>query len=184
MPIKNARGAISSIDHPLEGGEEIVIDETHRLAVMDTPGHTAAHLCLLLLKNGEPEAVFTGDTLFNAGVGNCYNGGDPETLYGTIKKWFTALPDSVRVYPGHEYLGNNLGFTLKYWPSNRAAENLLKDYQAVNRDKVFFVADMGKEREINSFLQTDRKEIVDRLNMAGRDEKQVFLRLRELRDQW
>ena len=31
-----------------------------------------------------PPALFSGDTLFNAGAGNCHNGGDPVALYETF----------------------------------------------------------------------------------------------------
>ena len=49
---------------------------------MDTPGHTMCHICLR--SHTDQPALFSGDTLFNAGAGNCHNGGDPGELYTTF----------------------------------------------------------------------------------------------------
>ncbi|MGZ3809969.1 MAG: MBL fold metallo-hydrolase, partial [Bacteriovorax sp.] len=96
------------------------------LLALDTPGHTMSHVCLLLEKNARPFAIFTGDCFFNAGVGNCHNGGDPEVLYETICNVFEKLSDDVLVYPGHEYLKRNLEFTQFYEPDNVAAKEFLE----------------------------------------------------------
>src|SRR5712675_192233 len=48
----------------------------------------------------------------NAGAGNCHNGGNPEDLYATFVAQLAKLPDATRVYPGHDYIENNLRFTL------------------------------------------------------------------------
>ena len=181
---QNAWGKIESVDYFLKKGDEIEIDEEHKFVVMDTPGHTFAHLCLLVLKNEVPLAVFTGDTLFNAGVGNCYNGGNPAVLYQTIEEQFLTLPDNVLVYPGHEYLENNLLFTLHYWPSNSKAQNKYNEYKMVDPDKTFFVTTLGEEKEINLFLAPCKKDFIDNLGHGLKNYKQVFLKLRELRDTW
>ena len=55
--------------------------------------------------------TFSGDTLFNAGAGNCHNGGHPEELYETFSRQLDALGEDTLVYPGHDYLSNNLAFT-------------------------------------------------------------------------
>lgn len=177
-------GKIPKVQGFLEDGDEIAVDSKHCLRAMDTPGHTHAHLCLLLLKNDTPCAIFTGDTLFNAGVGNCYNGGNPEILYETICHRFMSLPDDILVYPGHEYLGRNLDFTLRYWPSNDWARKLREDYRKSNPDRIFFVTTMGEEKEINPFLRTGEQEILDNIGLGPVSEKQVFLTLRELRNRW
>ena len=72
-------------------------------------------------------ALFSGDTLFNAGAGNCHNGGNPEELYATFVDQLAKLPDDTRVYPGHDYIENNLRFTLAREPDNAAAKALLPE---------------------------------------------------------
>ena len=87
---------------------------------LDTPGHTRAHLCLYGEAAGDaPPALFSGDTLFNAGAGNCIHGGDPLLLYETFSGRLSQLPATTRVFPGHEYLLRNLDFTLDREPSNQ-----------------------------------------------------------------
>ena len=62
--------------------------------------------------------MFSGDTLFNAGAGNCHNGGHPAELFETFEKQLNALGDNTLIYPGHDYLLNNLAFTLDREPDN------------------------------------------------------------------
>ncbi len=67
--------------------------------------------------------LFCGDTLFNAGAGNCHGGGHPDALYDTFATQLARLPDDTRVYPGHEYMARNLEFTLDREPGNDDAQN-------------------------------------------------------------
>ena len=66
---------------------------------------------------------------FNAGVGHCRSG-DPNVLYNTFSTKIAALPDKTRVYPGHEYMDNNLGFTLDREPDNEVARELKEELTA------------------------------------------------------
>jgi glyoxylase-like metal-dependent hydrolase (beta-lactamase superfamily II) len=58
-----------------------------------TPGHADDHVSFVI---GE-ELVATGDVLFRDAVG----GGDLETVRHSVMEVLLALPDSVRVLPGH-----------------------------------------------------------------------------------
>src|SRR3982751_1569311 len=111
-----AASAIGGVDRGLARGDVIKVGRTVELEVLDTPGHTRAHVCLLA--HGDAPALFCGDTLFNAGAGNCHNGGDPGLLYETFVNQLAKLPDGTRVYPGHEYMARNLAFTLDREPGN------------------------------------------------------------------
>jgi glyoxylase-like metal-dependent hydrolase (beta-lactamase superfamily II) len=65
--------------------------------VLHTPGHTPGGISLL----GDG-VVFSGDTLFNFGVGRTdMPGGDHETLMDSIITKLMTLPDDIIVYPGH-----------------------------------------------------------------------------------
>lgn len=149
-----------------------------------TPGHTMSHLCFLLKNQGRPHALFTGDCFFNAGVGNCHNGGDPAVLYETISTLFSTWPDDLLIYPGHEYLKRNLLFTLHCEPSNQKAQDFLKKIEPLNLDEVFFINTMKTEREINTFLRLDHPVIKQTLKCEAADSKQVFFTLREWRNKW
>jgi glyoxylase-like metal-dependent hydrolase (beta-lactamase superfamily II)/rhodanese-related sulfurtransferase len=81
------------------------------LRFQETPGHTPESICILLFdrtKGEEPQAVFTGDTLFIGDVGRPdLAGGAGSTeelagkLYDSLHQKLLALPDSVTVYPAH-----------------------------------------------------------------------------------
>ncbi|TGL59598.1 hydroxyacylglutathione hydrolase family protein [Leptospira sarikeiensis] len=162
------------------------------LEVLYTPGHTFAHICLLQMENGTPVSVFTGDTIFNSGVGNCTRGGDPSTLYETVLKEFQTLPGSVRLYPGHDYMKNNLRFSLSIDPKNEAASKALAKVEGLKDDVEFWTTNFSEERTFNPFfLIFDPKEnlISGIRNKSGSptlpsDPKTLFISLRSLRDKW
>jgi hydroxyacylglutathione hydrolase len=179
----NGQGKIPGLSRTLAAGEKISLDSGVELQVLDTPGHTFAHLCFLVLEDSEVKAVFTGDTLFNAGVGHCRSG-DAEVLYQTISQQFHCLPDNVIVYPGHEYLENNLRFTLSLEPDNHNAQTWLE--RAIKSDPTIapITTCIGDERLFNSFFRLDSPQIRERLDCQSASEEQVFIALRSKRDNW
>jgi glyoxylase-like metal-dependent hydrolase (beta-lactamase superfamily II) len=73
-------------------------DRIGPFTVMHTPGHTPGSLCLYDEAEG---FLFSGDTLFSRGVGRTdLIGGDGEALARSLDR-LLALPDRVRVFPGH-----------------------------------------------------------------------------------
>ncbi len=84
-------------DRKLHEGDALQVG-TFKLVVLHTPGHTKDGISLL----GD-NVVFTGDTLFAGSVGRTdFIGGSYEELMRSIKTKFLCLPDSFKVYPGHE----------------------------------------------------------------------------------
>ena len=80
----------------LEDGDIIKLGAIS-LKVMHTPGHTPGSISL---QSGH--IVFTGDTLFNNGVGRTdLEYGDEEALSNSIKKKLMTLEDETIIYPGH-----------------------------------------------------------------------------------
>ncbi len=183
---ENGKDKIPGLTHTLAAGELISLTPTAQLKVLDTPGHTFAHLCFLLLENNTEKAVFTGDTLFNAGVGNCHNGGDASVLYQTISQQFATLSDDVIVYPGHDYLDNNLRFTLNLEPSNTIASQWLKKAQLADPQKSPLLTTIADEKQFNSFFRLTNAEIINSLALDSTQPSQetVFIALREKRNKW
>lgn len=182
----NAAGRIDNIDEELREGDIVKIGTSGEFTVMETPGHTPIHISLF--GHTDTPHLLCGDTLFNAGVGHC-RGGDPEMLYETFREKIAVLPDATLVYPGHEYMANNLAFTLDREPDNAAAKDLLEELgdQDPNDAKI---TTLGEERQINTFLRLDSPVVVAGLKERFSDlpdtpdEKSVFLKLRELRNEW
>ena len=183
----NAKTKIPNMDVGLKAGDVVKIGKTVELECLDTPGHTMSHLCIL--SHTDTPALFSGDTLFNAGAGNCHNGGHPEELYETFVKQLANLPDTTRIYPGHDYLSNNLEFTIDREPTNARAKQLLEDTaQQTPHDAL--VTTLALEKEVNTFFRLQNALVIDTLREAfptlpeNPDPKEVFLRLRELRNNW
>ncbi len=182
----NAGNRIANIDEGLREGDVVKIGSSGELQVMETPGHTPIHISLYG-ETDEPH-LLCGDTLFNAGVGHCRSG-DPNVLYQTFSEKISALPDAARVYPGHEYMANNLGFTLDREPDNQAARDLLDELKDQDPDNAK-ITTLGEERQINTFLRLSSPSVVKGLKEKFADlpdtpdEKAVFLKLRELRNEW
>ncbi len=85
-----------SPDRLLGDGDSLDADDLH-FEVLHTPGHTPGCICLL----GEG-VVFSGDTLFNYGIGRTdLPGGDYNQLIESIRTRLMVLPDDTVVYPGH-----------------------------------------------------------------------------------
>ena len=191
---KAAAERIGGVTYGLGDGDLVRVGSSVQLSCLDTPGHTRAHLCLYGEATGDAApALFSGDTLFNAGVGNCIHGGDPALLYESFTGCLAKLPDATRVFPGHEYLQRNLGFTLDREPSNQAASELAQRVGASAEalsGPTAPVLSMGEEKQINVFLRLESAEIIERLSRADGaaaprpTPRMVFLALRELRNRW
>ena len=184
---KNAKDKIAGIARGLSAGDIVRIGRTVELEVLDTPGHTMSHVCLR--SHTEEPALFCGDTLFNAGAGNCHNGGHPEALYETFSEQLAKLPDNTLIYPGHDYIENNLRFTLNREPDNKGAQAMLERTKGQDLNRAY-VSTLGVEREINTFFRLTSPTVIAKLREAfpdlpeKPDRRTVFLRLRELRNRW
>jgi hydroxyacylglutathione hydrolase len=171
----------------LRAGDVIRVGKTVELECLDTPGHTMSHICVM--SHTDKPALFCGDTLFNAGAGNCHNGGHPNELYNSFVNQLSKLPEETLIYPGHDYIARNLGFTLDREPDNGKAKALLPnvEHQDTNRP---LVTTLALEREINTFFRLTSPMVIRRLREAfpdlpdNPDPKTVFLKLRELRNKW
>lgn len=182
-----AGGKIAGMSRGVQAGDLIKVGKTVELECLDTPGHTMCHICLL--SHTEQPALFSGDTLFNAGAGNVHNGGDVNSLYDTFADQLSRLPDNTQVYPGHDYIETNLKFTLAREPENVAAQAMLA--RVAGHDPAnSVVATLGQEKQHNAFFRLTSAQIIARLRESfpelseQPDAKTVFTKLRELRNVW
>ena len=182
-----AAGRISGVDRGVQAGDVIKVGKTVELECLDTPGHTMCHICLR--SHTEEPALFSGDTLFNAGAGNTHNGGDTGALYATFADQLARLPDNTRVYPGHDYIETNLKFTLSREPDNNAARVLLPGVTG-HDPATSIVTTLREEKQHNSFLRLTSPTIIAKLRESfpdlpeQPDPQTVFTRLREMRNKW
>jgi glyoxylase-like metal-dependent hydrolase (beta-lactamase superfamily II)/rhodanese-related sulfurtransferase len=105
--------------HLAKDGEKFSLGNA-TIEVLHTPGHTIESTCYLVRKeDGQPHAVFTGDTLFVGDVGrpdlssgNLNKEELAGMLYDSLRSKILPLPNDVIVYPAHgpgSSCGKNLG---------------------------------------------------------------------------
>jgi hydroxyacylglutathione hydrolase len=118
-----------------------------------------------------------------------HNGGNVDLLFATFVEQLAKLPSTTRVYPGHDYLENNLKFTLSREPDNAAARERLA--QVGGHDPATSaVTTIGEEKRFNTFFRLDSPAVIAKLRESypdlpeQPDARTVFLKLRELRNSW
>ncbi len=184
---KNAANTIPNMSRGVGAGDIVKVGNTVEMECLDTPGHTMTHICLL--SHTDQPALFSGDTLFNAGAGNCHNGGHPKELYETFTMQLEKLNDTTRIYPGHDYLINNLEFTIDREPDNESARQLKEKYENQDPNDAL-VTTLAQERDINTFFRLQSPSVIARLQESfpglsdSPSPEDVFLKLRELRNSW
>lgn len=184
---EQAASRIGGVDVGLAQGDIVRVGRTVEMECLDTPGHTLSHICLFAF--AEEPVLFSGDTLFNAGAGNCHNGGAPERLYDTFVTQLARLPEETQLFPGHDYMARNLQFTLDREPDNADAREML-EVASLHDAEHASVTTIGEEKKVNVFFRLQNPVVIAKLRERfddlpeQPDARTVFLKLRELRNQW
>lgn len=134
---------------PVHDGFELKFGKAS-LRVLETPGHTAESICLVVTdpeKSQAPWAVLTGDTLFIGDVGR------PDLsprhtpaqlaalLYDSLHGKLLTLPDNVLVYPAHG-AGSLCGKNMRAEKSSTIGTERLTNYALQIRSREEFVAQL------------------------------------------
>ena len=81
----------------LQEGDQLTFG-TLTLKVLHTPGHSPGSICLV----SQSHCVFSGDTLFQRGIGRTdLHGGDYAQIKQSIRTKLYTLEDDLVVFPGH-----------------------------------------------------------------------------------
>lgn len=147
--------AIEDIDTPLGDGDQCSV-LGRRFEVIATPGHTLDHIAFFAA--GIPPLLFCGDTLFCGGCGRLFEG-SPEQMFDSLSR-LAALPDDTLIFAAHEYTLANLRFAKAADPDNATLDIFIEHCQQLrDQDRPTLPAHLGKEREINPFLRSDRASL-------------------------
>ena len=104
LVIVPAHAQVSCADRHIDDGEIITLGETFVEAIA-TPGHTNSHMAYLI----NSSRLLTGDALFIRGCGRTdFQSGDAGTLYDSVTQRLFTLPETICVYPGHDYRGHTV----------------------------------------------------------------------------
>lgn len=186
IPLKEAYGA--KVVGPAKDRERIPaidegVDETtnwrfgsHPVRVLEIPAHTRAHIAFVL-----GDAAFTGDTLFAMGCGRLFEG-TPDMMWTSLSK-LMRLPDSTRVFCGHEYTLNNGRFALTLEPGNERLAKRMREVEAARAEgHPTIPSTIGLEKETNPFLRPNSPEIRQSLGLQDANDVAVFAETRRRKD--
>jgi len=124
-----------------------------RIRALETPGHTAESVCLVVTdedesdNTGKPSAVLTGDTLFIGDVGrpDLSSTHTPRQLagllYDSLHEKLLALPDAVKVYPAHG-AGSLCGRAMRAERSSTIGTERLTNYALQIPSREEFIAQL------------------------------------------
>jgi hydroxyacylglutathione hydrolase len=135
--------------------------ECHRntfLRINKTPGHCGNHTALELLVDNKLIAFFSGDCLFNAGIGNVKNGGNLKEMHETIMRLKNELSDETVLYPGHDYIERNLKFNLSITKLHKLDLVKLTEIKNEIEKKGYRFLKIKDELCINPFLKSPNFE--------------------------
>jgi hydroxyacylglutathione hydrolase len=152
--------------------------------VLRTPGHSPDSVCLYLPPSGdEPGDVFTGDTLFVGGCGRLLTR-SPEMMWASLQL-LAALPESTRVFPGHDYTLENYEFAVTVEPDNTRVQSRLEEIRAlVEANKPTVPSTIGLEVATNPFLRAGDPAMKRALGMDGAADLETFAALRLMKDRF
>lgn len=116
------------------------------ITALHTPGHTLESTCYLLKdENGQPNSIFTGDTLFVGDVGrpdlssgNMTSEELAAVLYNSLQEKILPLPEDVIVYPAHGP-GSSCGKSLGAETFSTIAEQKATNYALQPQSQEEFV---------------------------------------------
>ncbi|MBP1852183.1 hydroxyacylglutathione hydrolase [Rhizobium halophytocola] len=169
--------AIPGLDRAMGDGDSFQFGD-YTVNVIETPGHTAGHICYHI---PEAKLLFAADTLFALGCGRLFERPAAD-MWHSLQK-LAALPDDTSVYFGHEYTLSNARFAVTVDPHNEALAARAKEIEALRAEGKFTIpTTIGLEKQTNPFLRPGDPAIREHLDMADKSDEDVFGEIRRLKD--
>lgn len=162
----------------LKDREEFRVSKTESIEAIYTPGHHKDHICYLVKDSSNENYLISGDTIFNCGVGHCkMKGANVDQLFDSIQLLLN-LDEDLIILPSHDYFLTNLKFTKTIEPENKLVDQYLDRVEV----KGAFFTTIKEEKQINPFFRSDI--IKDLSCFKGMTSREVFIKIRSLRDKW
>ena len=162
----------------IELGEQNFAIDKLKFKSLDVPGHTIGHLAFYLETEN---SLFSGDSIMTFGCGRLFEG-TAKQMYESLEK-IKKLPKNTKIFSGHEYSLNNANFALTIEPSNKKVfQRKEKIKQQLKKDLPTVPITLKEELETNPFLRSGVFEIKEKLGLKNHSEKDIFKKIRELRD--
>lgn len=172
------RGSIHDYEHRRIEGQTVAHRNGDRfrfggaeVAILAIPGHTLGAIAFVV-----GDALFSGDTLFLGGCGRVFEGTMP--MMAESMRRLRELPETTRIYCGHEYTLANLRFALTIEPGNAAIADALEEARrSIDAGRPTVPGTLARELATNPFLRFDRPEVAEGLAPDA-----SFARLREAKN--
>ncbi len=167
-------GRIADVDETVGEGDIVRLGELSG-RVLETPGHTAGHICYVF---DSEKLAFVGDTLFSVGCGRVIEG-TMEQMWHSLRK-LRALPDDTAFFCGHEYTQANIRFARTIEPDNPDLQARAREVDALRAaGNPTLPSTIGAEKRTNCFLRADLPSVAASVGLAGRSAAEVFAEIRK-----
>lgn len=167
---------LPALDHQFAPGDTLTTG-AGAFAVMDAPGHTLGHVAFY---HAEADALFSGDSLMIHGCGRLFEG-TPAQMFDTFAR-FDKLPDSTRIYSGHDYAASNLRFAAAFADPDALALRETELAQCAATGAPVTGGTLAQERLLNPYLRCHLPEVASAAGLPGASALDVFTRIRALKD--
>jgi glyoxylase-like metal-dependent hydrolase (beta-lactamase superfamily II)/rhodanese-related sulfurtransferase len=161
-------------DARVDDGETLIVGKL-RVNVLHTPGHTEDSTCLVF-----DDRVLTGDTLLIGGTGRTdLPTGDADALYDSLFGKLLRLPDTMKIYPAHDYRDRSSSTIGAEKASNpRLQKSERGDFVALMRG-----LDIKMPEHLTEALRTNRSGGKTVAQLLGEASRQIaFMSMTEVRD--
>ena len=165
---------IQDSDLPIKDGFSLRLEKWN-ITVLATPGHTSTSVCYFCTHPVETDVLYSGDTLFACGCGRLFEC-PAETMAHSLQRLMT-LPEETCVFPGHDYVEENLRFALSVEPDHEELKQML---HSVRLQKTFKPTTLAEEKKCNPFLRLEQPTVQQASGFKKSVE--VFAELRRRKD--
>jgi hydroxyacylglutathione hydrolase len=180
---------IPAVTHKVKEGDTVQVGELS-VEVIDAPCHTRGHVLYKVQHPQHPNdgiALFTGDTMFIAGIGAFFEG-DEADMCRAMEKVFHlnkvnnyALDATTFVFPGHEYTAGFMKFAEKAFPDRASADmkfiqsQAAKYAAAVEKGEPSVPSSLADEKRQNLFLRVADPDFRKLMNKGSEHQLMAYL---------
>jgi len=169
---------IDGVTRQVNHGDEAKLGSLN-IQCLTTPCHTTGHICYYVTDQDTNEKlVFTGDTLFLGGCGRFFEG-TAEQMYSALVEKLGSLPPDTKVYCGHEYSLQNLGYGAHVEPDNTDISEKIswcKGKRELNPPEPTVPSTISEEKKINPFMRVEVSSVQKHTNTTSGIETMRALR--------
>ncbi len=156
VPVRGASSKVEAVSELVRDGDVLELGAL-RVTVRAVPFHTLDSV-LLIVDAGHELHVFTGDSIFAAGVGRFFEG--DASMCDAAFKIFKSLDASAFVWFGHEYTVANNRFALSVDPDNEELQKVAAlAIQQRAEGLCTAPSTVGRELATNPFLRCESEAI-------------------------